>query len=224
MIRDLSRFIRSYGGDVMCNCAVCLSTSTCVILCLCLHNLAEAQINSSPYELIEIFRVGDEARGDIILFRNHEATEIAVDDTGRFFVGGWRESPVVAFSDEGHFVGYVGAKGKGPGEFNSSNSLTIGPEGKIYIFDAGMERLLIFESGLFQHSHSISTVSSHNPVDAFKLLGVSENGHFFRYVTAYMPPGDPDEYAPGESRFEFVSLVNDQGAVVIESVAKVTRC
>ncbi len=202
----------------MCSIIIVLS-----ILCLCLPNVAEAQANNNytDYELVELFRVGDEARGDTVLFRNHEGIEIAVDNTGQFFVGGWQESPVLAFSKKGEFVGYVGTKGEGPGEFVSSSSVIIGPKGHIYVFDFGRERLSVFEPELFQFSHSKSIANPGNLFSPNKLLGISENGYFFRYITSHWMPHDQERgYKPGESRFEFVKLVDDNGLIVVESVAQ----
>jgi len=99
-------------GNSFCVCNVRSLISLLYIFCLNLHDTSEAQINSSPDDLIEIFRVGDEAGGDTILFRNHEHAEVAVDNSGRFFVGGWQESPIIAFSEKGDFIGYVGGWGK----------------------------------------------------------------------------------------------------------------
>ncbi|MCY4001857.1 MAG: 6-bladed beta-propeller [Bacteroidetes bacterium] len=132
------------------------------VLSLCLNGIADAQIRPSPYELVEIFRIGHEADGDTIFFRNHEFMEITVDNTGSIFVGGWNESPVMGFSNQGNFIGLVVSKGEGPGEFKRSDSITIGLGGKIYVFDTDLYRLSAFESGTFQYSHSLSTF---NPLE-----------------------------------------------------------
>ena len=197
----------------------CVGLLFCLfVLSLCLNSIIEAQVRPSPYELVEIFRIGHEADGDTIFFRNHEFMEIAVDNTGSIFVGGWNESPVMGFSNQGNFIGFVGSKGEGPGEFKRSDSITIGPEGEIYVFDTDLYRLSSFEPETFQYSHSLSTFNPQELHHAFKLLGISEKGYFFRYVTPYRPTGELGEYVPGETRRGFVNLVNDLGVVELSVV------
>lgn len=212
---------RQMVGNSFCMYNVRSLISLLCIFCLYLHNTSEAQINSTPDDLVEIFRVGDEADGDTILFRNHEHAEVAVDNSGRFFVGGWQEAPVIAFSEKGDFIGYVGDLGEAPGEFENSSSVTIGSNGQIYVFDFDSGKLSAFEPELFQFSHS-NRIS--NPMNLFqpnKLLGMSENGYFFKYITSHWMPDDPERgYKPEESRFEFVKLVDDSGSIVMDSVAK----
>ena len=89
-------------------------------------------MNTSPFEFTEKFRIGDEEGGDSIIIETHLYTQIAVNSVNQLFVGGFRVSPVMSFSDEGRFIGYVGAQGKGPGEFGSSRSIVVGPGDSIY--------------------------------------------------------------------------------------------
>ncbi|MCY4171903.1 MAG: hypothetical protein OXF08_09950 [Bacteroidetes bacterium] len=71
-----------------------------------LHQETEAQVNQSPYQFTEIFRIGDESAGDTILFRSHLNSQIAVNSNSQLFVGGgWGESPIMSFSDRGDFAG-----------------------------------------------------------------------------------------------------------------------
>jgi len=181
------------------------------ILC----RIASAQINSSPYEFSEIYRIGDEARGDSILFAYHEYAQIAVNSNNYLFVGGHEESPVMYFSDEGHFVGYVGAQGEGPGEFKNSSSILAGPGDSVYVFDVELRRLLVFDPTTLRYAYSITVLSSGlNPSSPLSLLGVTNTGYVFRYHTFYRPPNSSSGgYDPDESRFSFVNIADRLGSL-----------
>ena len=177
--------------------------------------IASAQINSSPYEFSEIYRIGDESRGDSILFAHHEYAEIAVNSINHLFVGGHGESPVMSFSDEGHFIGYVGAQGEGPGEFKNSSSILAGPGDSVHVFDMELRRLLVFKPTTLRYAYSIN-ISSSRPS---KLLAVTSTGYVFRYRTFYSPSSSSGGYDPDKSRFTFVNLVDRQG-ITQTSLAK----
>ena len=195
--------------------------SLCIPFLLSLHNTAGAQSDTTPYKLTEIFRVGDEARGDTILFRDHRSAAIAVNSLNQLFIGGFYEKPVMAFSDGGDFIGFVGFEGEGPGEFNSSASVVVGPQDSIYVFDAILDRLSVFEPRTLQFAFSLSMANPESPSNPSRLLGVSKKGYLFRYATSYSPPGNPiGGYDPGELRFDVVNLVDRQGSVAVASVAK----
>ena len=187
---------------------------------LCLYDTAGAQINTSPYEFTEIFRIGDEARGDTILFMDHLYTDMAVNSINHLFIGGYRQSPVISFSDEGHFVGFVGAEGVGPGEFKGSRSVIVGPEDSVYVYDSSLRRLLVFKPGTLRYAYSMN-IDDPPESSPFNLLGVTENGYLFKYSSPYRPPGDLlGGHDPDESRFDAVNLVDKQGAIAETSIAR----
>lgn len=193
----------------------------CVLFVLCLHNKAGAQSNTTPYKLTEIFRVGDEARGDMILFKNHKYAAIAVNSLDQLLVGGNGEVPVMAFSDDGDFIGFVGSEGDGPGEFRSSSDVVVGPQDSIYVYDVGRGRLSVFEPRTLQYAYSLSMANDDSPTHPSRLLGVSKKGNLFRYTPRYRPPGNPKGgFDPGESRFDVVNLMDRQGSVAVASIAK----
>ncbi len=193
---------------------------TYILPVLCLYDTAEAQINTSPYEFTEIFRVGDEARGDTILFMDHLYTDMAVNSVNHLFIGGYRQSPVISFSDEGHFVGFVGAKGVGPGEFKGSRSVIVGPKDSVYVYDSSLRRLLVFKPGTLRYAYSMN-IDDPPESSPFNLLGVTENGYLFKYRSPYRPPGDLlGGHDPDESRFDAVNLVDKQGAIAETSIAR----
>ncbi|MCY4674292.1 MAG: 6-bladed beta-propeller [Bacteroidetes bacterium] len=185
---------------------------------------SDAQTITSPYELTEIFRIGDESKGDSIFFQDHEDLRLAVNSTNHLFVGGYGESPVYSFSGNGEFIGFVGSEGVGPGEFNNSSNIVIGPGDSIYVYDSPTDRISVFEPQTRRYSHGLRvTVDEGEDVyrsSAQILLGVVKDGYLFQYNTAYFPPGEPGGYDPDESRLVFVNLVNRQGRLAKKSLAE----
>ena len=185
---------------------------------------SDAQTITSPYKLTEIFRIGDESKGDSIFFQHHEDLRLAVNSTNHLFVGGYEESPVYSFSGNGEFIGFVGSEGVGPGEFMHSSNIIIGPGDSIYVYDSPADRVSVFEPQTRRFSHSFRvTVDEGGDVyrsSAHKLLGVVNDGYLFQYNTAYYPPGGPGGYDPDETRLVFVNLVNRQGHLAKKSLAE----
>lgn len=185
---------------------------------------SDAQTITSPDELAEIFRIGDESKGDSIFFQDHEDLQLAVNSTNHLFVGGYGESPVYSFSSNGEFSGFVGSEGVAPGEFNHSSNIVIGPGDSIYVFDSPADRVSVFEPQTNRFSHSFRvTVDEGEDVTrsrANKLLGVVTDGYLFQYNIAYFPPGEPGGYDPDEPRHVFVNLVNRQGRLAKKSLAQ----
>ena len=188
-----------------------------MILFLGGYNASDAQINTSPYELVEIFRIGDEARGDTVLIAAHENSVIAVNSLNQIFIGSsWPATvPVLVFSDEGHLIGFVGAKGEGPGEFKRSYDVVVASVDSIYIFDWELDRLSVFEPSTFRYVQSMRTHNPQTLSNPSELLGVLEGGYLFKYQTAYRPPGNPtDGYDAEKPRFFSVNMTDRQGNTV----------
>ena len=196
------------------SCLACL-----LVLSFC--DTVEAQMNTSPFELTEIFRIGDEEGGDSIFVETHLYTQIAVNSVNQLFVGGWRVSPVMSFSDEGRFIGYLGAKGKGPGEFENSRSVVVGPGDSIHVFDSELERLLVYEPQTLQFAYSRNTVEAVSNISSpSELLGVTDQGYLFEFRTPYRPPGNKLGVEPYGPRFNVINLLDRKGTMVKKSVAK----
>ena len=94
--------------------------------------------------LSEVFRIGDESAGDTILF-GRIAELVAVDRTGRIFVGDEYESRVYAFTPYGRHLQAIGQRGRAPGEFERIKSVYAGPGDTLYVFDAELERISVYE-------------------------------------------------------------------------------
>ena len=184
--------------------------------------MADVQINTVktfPYEFTEIFRIGDEARGDTILFTAHRASVIAVNSTRQLFVGDLR-SPVMSFSDEGHFIGFIGASGEGPGEFKRISNVVIGPGDSIYVHDLTLDRLLVYEPNMLDYAFSLPNIRSSRR-GFFDLLGVTPKSFLFQSSFIYCPPEDPVcGHDPDETKLDSVFLVDKRGVMAETSIAK----
>ena len=197
---------------------------TCVFIVSYPLAFSDAQTITPAYELTEVFRIGDEGKGDSIFFQDHEDLQLAVNSTNHLFVGGYGESPVYSFSSNGEFIGFVGSEGVGPGEFKNSSNIVIGPGDSIYVYDSPADRVSVFEPQTRRFSHSFRvTVDEVEDVyrsSAHKLLGVVKDGYLFQYNTAYYPPGEPGGYDPDEPKLAFVNLVNRLGHLETKSLAE----
>ena len=132
--------------------------SICIFSALCIFGTVHAQLTFSTFEFTEIFTIGDGAGEDNILIENHEFSDIAVNSMNQIFIGGYFQMPVMAFSSEGRFIGYVGREGEGLGEFEDSGSLIIGPGDSIYVYDTTIDHLLVFEPEIFRYAYSMNTI------------------------------------------------------------------
>jgi len=69
-------------------------------------------------------------------------TEIAVDEDERIYVLDSRAFEVKVFDKEGDYIGSIGRKGQGPGEFQGPDNIRITPQKKLMIND--LRKLLFF--------------------------------------------------------------------------------
>ena len=101
--------------------------------------------------LSELYRIGDESAGDTILF-GRIAELVAVDRTGRIFVGDEYESRLYAFTAYGRHKQAIGHRGRAPGEFERIRSVYAGPGDTLYVFDSSLVCLSTFESNDQNHN------------------------------------------------------------------------
>ncbi len=197
----------------------------CTVALMFIYNSADAQVDdTSPYILTEISRFGDVSRGDTILFESHQNSNIAVNSKNQIFVGGgWSVSPVVSFSGDGRFIGFVGAEGVGPGEFTSSTSVVVGPSDSVYVFDSSLGRLLVFDPSSFRFVRSLSMGSPEgSPSIPGNLVGITDRSYIFEYLTPFRPPGNSlGGYDPDEPRYSIINSVNVRNPSVKNYLAKV---
>ena len=74
-------------------------------------------------------------------------TDVAVRADGDFYVSdGYRNSRVVQFAPDGHFVRAWGTKGSGPSQFDLPHGIALDARGRVYVADRGNARVEIFDS------------------------------------------------------------------------------
>jgi len=78
---------------------------------------------------------------------------IAVDDRGNVFVFDGQAHHVRVFGSDGAYVGTIGRRGEGPGEFGSAEAIGILPDGRLVVRDPGNRRIAVFAPGTEQWEH-----------------------------------------------------------------------
>jgi len=127
----------------------------------------------------------------------------------------------MSFSDKGDFVGYLGAVGEGPGEFRNSNSLVIGLEDSIYVFDWGLNRLVVFDPKTLQYAYSRNTVSTESSFSmASELLGVTEKGYLYKFDIPFRSPGNELGIEPDDPRHSAIHFIDWKDVKIQRSIAE----
>ncbi|MDR1178586.1 MAG: 6-bladed beta-propeller [Spirochaetaceae bacterium] len=76
--------------------------------------------------------------------------DVARAEDGRFYVSEYRGNRISVLSPQGLWQGYIGSRGRGPGEFVGPQNLSVDEDGYLYVVDYGNRRILKFDpDGLF---------------------------------------------------------------------------
>ncbi|MDE2834731.1 MAG: 6-bladed beta-propeller [Bacteroidota bacterium] len=98
---------------------------------------------TSTFTLTEVLRLGDEEAGDTVLFSAIDY--LSVNSRGEMVVTERRRAEISTFGPDGAFLGQVGARGQGPGEYRFISSAIVGPADSIYVLEVLLDRLLIYD-------------------------------------------------------------------------------
>lgn len=106
------------------------------------------------------------------------------DSRGRNYLtfNGWGDQPILKYDSAGRFVGRVGAKGRGPGEYEMTQWVLLGPADSVFVFSSYGHAAQVFTD-----SSKYARVFS---LDAIQPIEVSANGTVFGQRTRSWPPGD----------------------------------
>ncbi len=167
-------------------------------------------------ELNESFRIGDEVRGDTLLFG--EITGIALNSINQFFVWDDASKIIHVFSEKGDLIRTFGREGEGPGEFSSVVGLHVGPRDSIFVWDFRDNSLSVFEPQRHHFTYKISVSNtdddgSRSPTD---LIAFENNLFVVRYSPFYsssMETDDPLMYAT-------IHHIDRQGRIVGEPLLR----
>ena len=91
-----------------------------------------------------IFSIGGDTNDpdEMLIWPN----SIGLDQKGNLFILDSKESIIKKYNKYGKFIRKFGRKGRGPGEFLSSNKLGIAPNGDIYIYDSMSFHFCVFNN------------------------------------------------------------------------------
>jgi hypothetical protein len=115
--------------------------------------ITEVRSSGPALRLTEVVRLGS-------LDGAHDAfgrvMDVALSRSGRIFVADDQNHHVVAFGSNGGYVGTIGRRGQGPGEFVSPWKVAVDAQDSVFIWDAGLARISVFGPDLrFKRSFSV---------------------------------------------------------------------
>ena len=155
--------------------SILLSLWLCITLfsaCLDTDSAQEAA-ETAPVILEEVLRLGDESAGDTILFG--PMGQIAVNGRGEIIVAENNPLSVRAFGADGTFLGAVGARGQGPGEYLYLSSAVIGAADSVYLWEFVADRVLVYDPDDYSYVRSVE-VENDGEKQISSLIGAIENG------------------------------------------------
>ena len=174
--------------------------------------------------LTEVFRIGDEAAGDTVLFS--DGLEVAVDSRGQLYVTDRGIAGIRVFSNSGALMRTIGRAGDGPGEFQRTPLVNVGLLDTVYALDTKAMRLTVFAPNSFSPVETID-ISGTETVDAEfgtfqsaqNLIGVVKNGFLVRYEDLNIPlMSDMD--AP---EYVVLKLLDRKGNVSADTIVQMPK-
>ena len=149
-----------------------------ILLVSCTGTGPERQeIEVEQFVLEEVHSLGDESKGDTILFGSIDG--IAVNGRGDIFVAERRPWLLSAFAADGTYLSPVGAEGEGPGEYQYGFlGPAIGPADSVYLWVSWpFKRIQIYDPNGFSFVRSVNVHLEETDLRAiYPLIGATENG------------------------------------------------
>ena len=146
---------------------------------------------SYGFELTELFRLGDESRGDTILFGSIGEL-LAVDGSGRIFIGEQQEPIVYVLNSDGDLLKKIGREGSGPGDFQRLESIHVGSADTLYIYDYSLGYLSVYEPERLELAYSIAVSYDDSLGKSYSLVGTLDTGYLFTYGRS-IRAGEPSQ-------------------------------
>lgn len=181
-------------------------------------------VRAADLTLTEVFRIGDEAAGDTVLFGGD--IEVAVDSRGQLYVTDRGIAGIRVCSNTGALMRRIGRAGDGPGEFQSTPLVHVGLQDTVYALDIEANRLTVFAPNNFSSVETID-ISDAETFDAEfqtfqyaqNLIGVVNNGFLVRYEDLIIPlMSDMD--AP---EHVVLKLLNRKGNVAADTIVQMPK-
>ncbi len=149
-------------------------------------------VRAADLTLTEVFRIGDEAAGDTVLFGGD--IEVAVDSRGQLYVTDRGIAGIRVCSNTGALMRRIGRAGDGPGEFQSTPLVHVGLQDTVYALDIEANRLTVFAPNDFSSVETvdISGTTTFNAEFqtlqyAQSLVGVVRDGFLVRFEDEIIP-------------------------------------
>lgn len=165
----------------------------------------EYPVTVQGIHLTEVFRIGDQESDDVLF---GEISDMDVNSKGEIFVVDSRIKSVYMFTDEGSKIRDIGRSGRGPGEFSGPVSVHVTKGDSLYIFDRILNRVSVFNPENTVVSRTFSVPGSFSMGLPSSLLGSSERGILFKYITPFVDPSQSDPKAP---RYDKIYSLDFQG-------------
>jgi len=123
------------------------------------HNGAEPLHPDSDVRFEEDLSIlPEDEEGNIILYQPYSYT---INEAGSIYIYDSQDPAVKVFNPEGRFIGTIGRKGQGPGEFQSVSRIVCVPGKRLLTLDGDQNRISLFtDEGSFIGSHNFQNSSS----------------------------------------------------------------
>lgn len=117
-----------------------------------IHNLATSQYPDKTVTFKEELSLGGEDdEGNILIYRPNS---FIVDKDENIYIADGQDQVIKVFDSTGSLLRSIGAKGEGPGEFQSIGYLSFLPDGRLLVLDFQARRTSLFDrQGKFTRSH-----------------------------------------------------------------------
>ncbi len=193
-----------------------VAAALCLVVSACSTDSGQVSstVGAPVIKLERILSIGDEDDSDGIIFGSIFDL-VAVDGTGRIFVGDRQDPKICAFTAEGELIATIGSKGEGPGEFNRLSEINIGRGDTLYAFDITLARISVFDPASYDFAYAITISEDPAGNSPSEFTGVLDAGII---VTYDEPPVPGTGY---EERFMSARLVSWAGNVREEPLAQV---
>ena len=162
-------------------------------------------------ELVETIRLGDEARGDTVIFG--EIRSVAVNSNGDLIIADGRASVLYVFSTDGQLDHHFGGAGAGPGEFSNLQDAVVGPDDSVFVFDWFQRRVSVFSPDTFEFVYSL-LIQETEKLTPGGLIGAVEQGMIFHYTPRGLTPVEMSAIESGALGYSAIMRTNRYGEPV----------
>ena len=184
-------------------------------------SIEESLARATELTLTEVFRIGDEAAGDTVLFGGD--LEVAVNSMGQLFVTDEAIAGIRVFSDTGALMQMIGRAGEGPGEFENTPLVHVGARDTVFALDTIAGRLTVFAPDNFSPVETIDIsgseifdAESESYQSAQILIGVVKDGFLVQYDGIKAPLLSGID----ETELTVLKLLNRKGEVSADTIVQ----